>query len=111
MREIGDLQEVAKELLSAVNQGYLGGACRRASVAVGKSMLAMERQMVRLIELSEVGTRSAVLSDDMEGLSPAMSRVVFYGWLLTSGRRYIGLRPERVSLPFGMPFGKLCDCG
>ena len=62
MREIGDLQEVAKELLSAVNQGYLGGACRIASVAVGKSMLAMERQMARLIELSKVGTRSRLVA-------------------------------------------------
>ena len=97
VREIGDLQEVAKELLSAVNKGYLGGACRIASVSVGKSLVAMERQLSRLIELSSVSETAALLNDDMEGWSPTMSRLVFYSWLLTSGRRYIGLKPPRDS--------------
>ena len=67
VREIGDVQEIAKELLSAVNRGYLGGACLIASVSVGKSMLAMERQLARLIELSDNFEKSALLNDDVGG--------------------------------------------
>ena len=90
------VREVAKELLSAVNKGYLGGACRIASVSVGKTLIAMERQLSRLIELSSASEMSALLNDDMEGWSPTMSRLVLDGWLLTSGRRYQGLKPDRV---------------
>ena len=39
VREIGDLQEVAKDLLSALNTGYLGTACRIASASEPSSLL------------------------------------------------------------------------
>ena len=39
VREIGDLNEVAKEFVSAVNQGYLHGPCRSVAVSVGKSLI------------------------------------------------------------------------
>lgn len=84
VREIGDLNELGKEFLSAVNKGYLGGACRMAVVSVGKSLMALERQLGRIIAMSADKEGSVLPNDDMEGWSPMMSRLVFYSWLLTS---------------------------
>ncbi|OLQ00706.1 hypothetical protein AK812_SmicGene16600 [Symbiodinium microadriaticum] len=67
VREIGDLNEVAKEFISAVNQGYLHGPCRSVAVSVGKSLLGLEKQISILLESTEGDSYQALLCDDMSG--------------------------------------------
>ena len=79
VREIGDLNEVAKEFISAVNQGYLHGPCRSVAVSVGKSLLGLEKQISILLESTEGDSYQALLCDDMSGWSPTMDRTRFFG--------------------------------
>ena len=71
MREIGVMNEVAKEFISAVNQGYLHGPCRNAAVSVSKSLVGLEKQFSVLIESTE--------GDEYQSLLCRATQYSFYG--------------------------------